>query len=455
MSAAGPRRLPQRPLLPRFASALGLACALLHAGCNLPMSRLTQNGPPAPGPLSSAATPPLALTKSGWPDGSRLASNRVTSSSAFLRTAYQASQAAETAEVVAPKNVALDLDTLLRLTCEHNARLLVARERINESQAAYNAALNSCVPQALRKDTFKKPVAEAQLWQRRAELSKVQYEVLLDASDTYFDWLATRRAAEISRDLETYEQKLLKRAKALVDSGEKTAQVLVEAGQTFINARRQLIARTDQQGSGAVAKLTYLLGMNDGLTLPADQSLTPIDIVDAGVPVEALISQAQENGPGVHELQGLAGAIQAGINDARCAQRLCGRTGSAMICGRLEMANSQLQQAQLTLVDTKGKLRAGVEEARSAILSGRDQIREAADAIQHGAETYRITNLRLESESPRESFNKNTYNTVLTSIQQLAQGHANYISAVRSYNKAQVRLLLLIGTYNDCHGKGH
>ena len=94
-------------------------------------------------------------------------------------------------------------------------------------------------------------------------------------------------------------------------------------------------------------------------------------------------------------------------------------------------------------------------KSRSAILSGREQITQGADSIQHAAETYRILNLRLESESLRDSMTKSTYNTVLASIQQLAQGHASYFSAVRAYNKAQVRLLLLIGTYNDCQTKPH
>jgi len=427
------------------------AGALLYTGCNLPMSKLDQNGPPAPGPLSSGTTPPLALLVK-WSDSGKSANAKAANTSVILRTAHHEG---DVAEVIAPQGVALDLDAVLRLACERNARIQLARERVNESQAAYNAALNSCMPEALRKDTFKQPVAEAQLWQRRAELSKVQYEVLQDAGDTYFDWLAARRSVVIGHDLEKYEEKLRKRAQALVDSGEKTAQVLIESVQTFVNIRRRFITQTEQQGGGAAAKLAYLLGMSDGPLVPPEDGETPIDIVDAGVPVEALVQQAQADGPGVRELQGLAAAIQAGINDADCAQRLCSRTGAALVCGRLQMAQSKLQQAHLALVDVQGKLRAGVEEARSAILSGREQIAEARNTIQHASETYRITNLRLESESPRESITRNTYNSVLSSIQQLAQGHASYLSSVRSYNKAQVRLLLLIGTYNDCQAKAH
>ncbi len=126
-----------------------------------------------------------------------------------------------------------------------------------------------------------------------------------------------------------------------------------------------------------------------------------------------------------------------------------------MVCGRLQIAQSQLQQAQLALIDVRGKLKAGVEEAISATLSGREQITRGSNTIEHAAETYRITNLRLESESPRESMRNNSYTAVLASIQQLSQAHASYLTAVSAYNKAQVRLLLFLGTYNDCQSAIH
>jgi hypothetical protein len=55
--------------------------------------------------------------------------------------------------------------------------------------------------------------------------------------------------------------------------------------------------------------------------------------------------------------------------------------------------------------------------------------------------------LRLQSEGPEENRRNNTYNAVLTSIQQRSQAQANYLTAVSNYNKAQARLLLLINPY--------
>jgi outer membrane protein TolC len=372
-------------------------------------------------------------------------------SSSIVRTAYHQDDSTATA---IPAGLVLSLDTVLRLTCESNARILMARERVNEQQAAYDAAVNSCMPELLRKDTFKRAPAEAELWRRRAELQRVQNEVLQDAANTYFDWLTAQRGEAISRDLEKYFDKLLKRAQKLVDLGEKPAQVIVEAVQTGLDGLRQSIIHTHQQADAAAAKLSYLMGNGDGPLVPS-QALGAVDFVDANAPVAALVRQAQDNGPGVRELLGLAAAIQQGINDARCAQRICHRTGAALICGRLHMAQSELQQAQLALVDLQGKLKAGVEEAVTAIHSGREQITLASTAIQHAAETYRITNLRLESEGAVDSMRNNTYNAVLNSIRQLSQAHTNYLTAVNAYNKAEARLLLLIGTYNDCKPHGH
>jgi outer membrane protein TolC len=435
---------------PRF-TALCAALLLLPAGCTVSMKHLLEDGPPVPGPLSSGVSPPLDVLDGGWAEQIPTSGSKVSVFSPIVRTAYRE---ADASPATLPAGLVLSLDTVLRLTCERNARILLARERVNEQQAAYDAAVNSCVPEFLRKDTFKRPFAEAELWRRRAELQKAQNEALQDAASTYFDWLTAQRGEAISRDLERYFEKLLKRAQKLVDSGEKPAQVIVEAIQTGLDGLRQSILHTHQQAAAAAAKLSYLMGNGDGLLVPS-QALGPVDFVDASSPLAAMVRQAQDNGPGVRELLGLAAAIQQGINDAHCAQRICNRTGAALVCGRLRMAQSELQQSQLALVDLQGKLRAGIEEAITAIHSGREQITLASTAIKHAAETYRITNLRLESEGAVDSMRNNTYNAVLNSIRQLSQAHTNYLTAVNAYNKAEARLLLLIGTYNDCKPRGH
>ncbi|MHB1422180.1 MAG: TolC family protein [Gemmataceae bacterium] len=363
--------------------------------------------------------------------------------------------------VAAPINtVAVNLETVLRLTFQRNADILTARERVNESQIALDAAMASCIPEMLRKDTFKKPVAEATVWRRRVELRKNENDILQDASNTYFDWLTTVRGEVIARDLIQYEEKLLVRARKLAKD-EKPVQVVVEAIETAVSGRQQYILHIHQQSEALAAKLMYLMGMNGGAITPAE-TLQPINRVDTSVSVEGLVRQAQENGPTVRELQGLIASIQQSIDKARFAQCICSLSDATRVCerlnpvhapltcGHLQMAQSQLQQAASSLYSVQVKLRAGVEDAFTAVASGREEIDLAAKAIDHAAETYRIMDLRLSEENPKEAMNNKTYDGVLNSIRQFSQADNNYLTAVRDYNKAQGRLLLMIGTYSDC-----
>jgi outer membrane protein TolC len=439
----------------RLASALCTAGALLlPACCTMPMSSLDNHGPAAPGPLSSGMTQPLPLAAARWKDGTVTSLTKAPTlakapnRSPVLRTSYYRSDAD-----AAPgaREIAAGLDVVLGIARQRNARIVLVRERVNEAQAAYDAAVRSCVPEFLRKDTFKRAYAESLLWERRAELAKTEYEILQDTANTYFDALTARRSEAVARELEKLDAKVLERAQRLFETEKKEgpANVLVESAQTSINGRRQYITQAHQQAEAAIAKLAYLLTNNDGVPMPAGTPLAPIDLMDPTVPVEGLIQQALDIGPGVRELQGLAAAIQAGLDDAHCAQRICEHTGAAGVCGRLQMAQSKLEQTHLALIDTRGKLRAGVEEARSAILNGREQITQASNTIQHASETYSIMNRRLESEAPRDAMTRNTYGSVLTSIQQLSQAHSSYLSAVNAYNKAQARLRLILGTPGD------
>ncbi|MGH7223343.1 MAG: TolC family protein, partial [Gemmataceae bacterium] len=320
----------------RFASLCAAAAVLLPIGCqiNLPMKQLLVNGPPVPGPLSSGLTPPLRLTvaqgseeaetgeqeprSSGVIRTSNEANAEDPSTAQMLPTAADALPAPLADAEIAAKGVVINLDLVLRMTYERHGEILLARERVKESQIALDAALRSCMPEALRKDNFKKPVAEALLWRRRAELRKVENDKLLDAANTYFDWLTVVRGERVARDLMKYEEKLLERARKLAEL-EKPTQVLVTATEAALNGRQQFVARTRQQTEAATIKLAYLMGLN-GEKPAANETLEPIDRVDTSLAVEVLVRQAQDNGPGVPELQGLIASIQQGIEQARGAQ---------------------------------------------------------------------------------------------------------------------------------------
>ena len=358
--------------------------------------------------------------------------------------------AAEAASV----GVAVNLDSVMRLTFECNAEILTARERVNESQIALDAALQSCIPEMFRKDTFKTPVAETTVWRRRIELRQKELEILQDASNTYFDWLTAQRGEAVARDLLNYEEKLLVLVEK-VAKNEPPVQVVVEATKTAVTGRQQYILHTHQQSEAVVAKLVYLLGMNGGILTPTE-TLEPMNRVDMTVPVEVLVRQAQENGPGVREMQGLIASIQRSIAEACRAQRRCACTGAPMVCGRLQMAQSQLQQARLSLLNLQLKLQAGIEEAFTAIFSGREQMELASKAIDYAAETYRRMEKRLPPNvNPETAIRNNAFDGVLNSIRQLSQAQSNYLTAVSNYDKAQIQLLLLLGTYTTCPANVH
>ena len=60
--------------------------------------------------------------------------------------------------------------------------------------------------------------------------------------------------------------------------------------------------------------------------------------------------------------------------------------------------------------------------------------------VKHASETYRLTNLRLEGGAPGNSITE-----VVQSIRGLELAHVNYLQSIRDYDKAQIRLMLLLG----------
>ena len=134
-------------------------------------------------------------------------------------------------------------------------------------------------------------------------MSRVNYETLLDAANTYIDLLTARRGEAVAQELDKYQHDVLKRAEGSAASGGK---VLVESVQAELSGSAQAKAKLHQQGDAASAKLAYLLGLDPECPLvPVDETLTPMDLVDATPPTAALVAQALTDGPGIHELQGL------------------------------------------------------------------------------------------------------------------------------------------------------
>jgi hypothetical protein len=341
-----------------------------------------------------------------------------------------------------------NLETVLRLTESQNLQIALARKRVDEAAAA-ECSVHSCqLSQLLMHNAADgdeggvgggRYAAAAKTWQRRGELARTTNETLLDAGNTYFDLLTARRGEAIGRQLQKYQESLLHRAEDLAKT-DRSAGVLVESLRSEMAGRRASILKFRQQAEAAAAKLAYLLNLPpESPVVPQDVALEPLDLVDVSPPVSVLVERAQSAGPGVQELSGLMATIEEAIGSVRpCLARL------SRVAQQLQRAQFKLEETRLALEDLRAKLAAGVLEAHGAILSGRRQIADGSEHIRHAAETYRLSDLRLTENAPGASTND-----VSQSIRGLEFAHFAYVTAVAAYDKAELRLLLLLGRGDD------
>jgi len=96
------------------------------------------------------------------------------------------------------------------------------------------------------------------------------------------------------------------------------------------------------------------------------------------------------------------------------------------------------------VADLKAKLAAGVQEAYETILGSSEQIRHGTNRVTNALEARKLSQDRLFDNIPGSS-----YTEVLLSVQALTLAQIKYVAAIRDYDKAQLRLLILTGS---CHG---
>jgi outer membrane protein TolC len=326
----------------------------------------------------------------------------------------------------------------------------------------------------IKEATYQQINNEREVWQHKAELSQLDNEVLLEAATTYIDLLMARRGEALARMLEDLEQQVLPRAETL-EKADLKLRGLASAVKAATSNRRQLTARLRLQGNAASVRLVYLLGLPPETCLePVDLLLAPIDLVDVSPPCHDLVAQAMSNGPGVKELERMLEVIQSGIDRSYGLGNLlpalqlnvvegafgAGPGSQMSFDNRLDigvavrwnltqfvtaesqrkLARSRQMQAMLSYDDVRNKLAAGVQEAREAVLFGREQIGLAREEIQHADDNYRARNRQLELKTEGV-----TSNDVLLTLRSLGEAHFNFLNNITSHNKAQVRLLLLLG----------
>jgi hypothetical protein len=86
----------------------------------------------------------------------------------------------------------------------------------------------------------------------------------------------------------------------------------------------------------------------------------------------------------------------------------------------------------------------GVRESHDAILSGQGQIRNAYDAVQSGREAYKKSKQRFE-DKPIGTNPADLLRDILTPLYNYESTLAAWLQAVSEYDKAQLRLRLLVG----------
>ncbi len=325
-----------------------------------------------------------------------------------------------------------------------------------------------------REIAYQRVLAARKAWQQKGELSRLSAETVLEAANTYIDLLTAHAGTAVNRDIENDLREVLGRAEKLART-EPGSMVEVERVRAEIDARRGFALKLEAQIAGASAKLVYLLGMDPCTeVIPADSDLLAFHLIDASLPTCELVAQATSRGPGVQELAGLVSLIEDAIAKAKGAGRLLPTVELRMTEGgfgagphanltwdnrfdaalqvrwnisdllttheRSRIADAQRQQAHYAYDDLLAKLTAGVREAHESILSGNGQVALGQTQIGHAREARRLSKQRLE-----EGIQGSSTSEVLLSLQSLGRAQLDYLSALRDYDKAQVRLSVLVG----------
>jgi outer membrane protein TolC len=414
------------------------------------------------------------------------------------------------------KIVPIALETIFRLAEQQNAKIGVARARVEEASAASELAAKGWLPSLyvgtsfyrheggisnedgritrssfsslfggleltskldLKEYAYEKVNAERALWQREGELSQITHETLLEASETYVDMLASHEGEILATDMQNNLQELLKRAEDRV-MAEPGAAVEVPRIRAQRYAAEQRVVQLRQRIAQAGAKLAYLLGLDPSVTLvPVDERLVPFELVDTTVPVQDLVARALANGPGTREMEGLLalihqstekangpakylpvfemraleGGFGTGPGDSQTwdnrldigIQARWNLTDLFTRCDRQRIIQAKTAQAHLAYDDLRAKLTAGVQESREAIVSGHEQIRLGQSSIDQAREAHRLSDERLKHNVPGS-----TPSEVLLTLQSTLASQVSYLNAVREFDRAQLRLLLLLGPVN-------
>jgi outer membrane protein TolC len=333
----------------------------------------------------------------------------------------------------------------------------------------------------LREAVFQKVDAERKVWQQKGELSRLTSDNLTEATSTYMDLLAARAGEAIALEMHKRLEDLRVRAENLAKV-EPGAEVEAARIRAELSSQDQAIRKLRAGARNAAAKLLYLLGLDPGSEMVVmDRQLVPFRLLEVNTPVEQLVQQALANGPGIREMEGLlnlihqAAAKAGGLSmlmptvDVRLAEGLFGTgpgsssdwdnrfdlalqarwnlTPFLTARDRKRVAQARMEQAHLSYQDLRAKLTMGVQESYESIHSGHEQVNMAERQIAEAREAYKLSQNRLQ-----QSIKGSSPSEVLGAIRALGQAQFMYLQVVRDLDKAQLRLLVILGLGADrCH----
>jgi outer membrane protein TolC len=354
---------------------------------------------------------------------------------------------------------------------------------ITSSAGAYNFGPQINAEYNPRDFAFRQLEAARKVWQNQGDLSKITYEQLLEASTTYIDLLAAYSALAVSQELEAKLKPLFDEADKFWKANNQTKDVQIEVLRVSAEIEQQKSMQKKLRGQidAASAKLCYLLGLDPNTQIvPADTNMVQFHIVDVTQPTDALVTQALANGPGVRELEGILAVINAGLDTAKGPARwvpiINFQMGEGLFAagpfGTLDWANrwdmavqarwnisdlftakrkrevamAQAGQVNLTYQDLRAKLTLGVHEARSTVdattaqLPFAEQLIKQAQTVLSNTHEIRTSSMPMPMAQPKPG-----YSDEAQAQKAVAMAKLNLVDMMREYDKAQLRLLVLLG----------
>jgi outer membrane protein TolC len=416
------------------------------------------------------------------------------------------------------KTLPINLDTVLRLACDKNGEINLAREKLNEAFANKAIADKAWLPEIdvglsyyrheggiqdetgqflhssfgslfagleihgqfdLKQAVYQRIQAEQKLIQQKSEVSRLSAEQLLQAANAYIDLLTARTGEVISRETEERLRSVLEKSKKLAKE-EKGYKIDVLYIQAQVTAQQQTTRDLQALGRIAAARLLQLLHLDPHAQLAVmDPRLVAFPLIPANTPTDELVAIALHDGPGVPEMEEMLamlndadakahgpsrflpifevrlaeGAFGAGPNDTnvwdnRLDIALQARWNLTNLCtarDRQWAAKSKIQQEHIAYDNLRVRLTLDVQEAVETSASAVDMMQLAQREIDEARAAYKLSETRLEfliGAAPTE---------VMRAAQGVGSAQINYLNALRNYDKAQIRLLIVTGKTPCAH----